>query len=60
MLRRILRFVVAWLPQEVKPPVPEWGAVVEVRYFQPLKALSGKSSFYSAGALANIKTGYFT
>ncbi|CAL5229353.1 g12664 [Coccomyxa viridis] len=27
---KVVRFVVAWLPQEVKPPVPEWGAVVEV------------------------------
>ena len=21
----------AWLPKELKPPIPEWGAVVEVR-----------------------------
>lgn len=32
LLCRVLRFVVAWLPNDVKPPVPEWGAVIEVRY----------------------------
>ncbi|CAK0787144.1 hypothetical protein CVIRNUC_010360 [Coccomyxa viridis] len=28
---KILRCVAAWLPKELKPEVPEWGAVVEVQ-----------------------------
>ena len=31
MLHRWVRFIVAWLPSWVRPPLDEWGAVVEVR-----------------------------
>ena len=31
MLHRWVRFIVAWLPSWVRPPLDEWGAIIEVR-----------------------------
>ena len=31
VLHRVVRFIVAWLPSWVRPPLDEWGAIVEVR-----------------------------